>query len=482
MRQFLTLLLFVGSLAFAQDYFGANDAQPIGAPDPPNEPCVWLSTPDPTFQQGVAASYDIAADFNDPDGDTIELAEEAGCIYPTGVTLNDPTDKLDASTGTTEGTTTGCVLSCKDPTHSKVNSSAFPIVIGGPPGANIIWEAHYENTTYEYLDWHGKTDQNHPHFGGIPAYGRPTVPAPNNTSAVAGYFGDGSLMEFVTSPVRCGTNANKITVKNSANGSEPADCDNGNCTRRRSELNHHLILYPDQGDMAYLTEYWMTLSIFIPADWDDGGSGFGPTVYQVKAPTTNQISPTLAIEIAQGNWSIWHRVSDATNPSSDVDIPWQKQMFFAGGGSDAGGQCYPRSGLWPDGLAFFPNEANSCAALQNLNKGGWTDFVFNVLWDGRGVAEGGTGKLDLWVRASAGSWVKVLAIVPTDDMNRGSTTFDMGIGYRLSGSGFGPLAGIYMDKNEVWGRAANRVAYNDCLKIGNSSATFSDMSPDGSSP
>ncbi len=478
----ISLLVFAVSFVFAQSYPGANDAQPVGLPDPPNDPPVWTSTPDPTFAEGVASSYDVSADYSDPDGDTITLVEEAGCTYPTGVTLDNPNKEIDASTGTTEATTPDCVLSADDGTNAPVDSSAFSVIVTGAPSANIIKSYEYENSTYQYLDWHALGDQNFPYFWGTPNYGRPTVPVPNVTTALASFFGDGSLMGFVTSPVRCGTYANKITVKNSVNGSEPADCDGSVCTRRRTELNNHTILWPTQGDMARRTEYWIAISFFIPADWDDSGSGWGPIVFQIKSDATDNISPTFHINLTDEAWLITHRWSDTEDCNNFGCIPWWYGMTYTGNGVDIGAPgVYPNADNWPDGLAHFPNTATSHAALQSVNKGGWTDFVINIKWDGRGAAAGGVGFLDLWKRENVGSWIKILHITP-GETTRGGQTFDHGIGYPISSVGFGVLTGMYMEKGEVWGLAANRVIYNDCLKIGNSSATFSQMSPDGSSP
>ncbi len=351
---------------------------------------------------------------------------------------------------------------------------------GAGTGPNIVWEAHYENPIYPYLDWHSKTET-HPQFAQIPAYGRPVEPNPNNTSAQSSYFGDGSLSEIVTSPVRCGKHAHKLTVKNSANGSEPADCDNGLCTRRRTELQHHLVLFPNDGHMAYLQEYWMAVSVYVPADWDSGGTGWGPLLFQIKSPKTNAISPTFGIALTNGAWRVGHIWSHVDNPNSSGVIPWQYQMYYHGDDPGTGGGPYPNSSTWSDGLAHFPNVAASHAALANPNKGGWTDWVINVKWDGRGSDQGGTGFLKVWKRVGSGSWVHVLNILP-GKTTRGGMTFDHGIGYKVPGSGFGPGAGMYMQKSQVWGLPKSRVVYNDCIRIGSAKATFAEMSPDGSTP
>jgi len=128
--------------ANAQSYPGANDSLPIGEGEPPNDPPVWNNTPAPVFIEGVVGSYDLTADFSDPESDTITLVNEAGCTLPTGVTLDDANDELDGSGSTVEGTTTGCVFSAKDPTNTKVNSSAFSIIV-----LDTVWATHSPTNT-----------------------------------------------------------------------------------------------------------------------------------------------------------------------------------------------------------------------------------------------------------------------------------------------------------------------------------------------
>ena len=139
----------------------------------------------------------------------------------------------------------------------------------------------------------------------------------------------------------------------------------------------------------------------------------------------------------------------------------------------------PTPSSWPDGVADFPDMAASHAALQSLNIGGWTDWVINVKWDGRGPNEGGNGFLKIWKRDGFGPWVEVLDIRPKIT-SRGGETFAHGIGFKIPGSGYGPLAGMYTDKERAWNSRRNRVIYNDNIKIGSDTSDFSEMSPDGS--
>ncbi len=126
--------------ANAQSYPGANNSLPEGAGEPPNDPPVWNNTPAPTFVEGVVASYDLAADCVDPEADTLTFVNETGCTLPTGQSIDDSNDELDEDGTSPVATTTSCVFSCKDPTNTKVNSSAFSIVVTAIPGSGTIYE------------------------------------------------------------------------------------------------------------------------------------------------------------------------------------------------------------------------------------------------------------------------------------------------------------------------------------------------------
>lgn len=140
--------------------------------------------------------------------------------------------------------------------------------------AEIIWAGDYE--TGNFLQWHLRSQLNHPQFAQVPAYGRPVAPNPYVGTASPSYYGDGSLLELVTDPVRNGRYAAKFTVKNSANAFEVRDCDNGTCYRRRTELVMHLVLQPVYNGMPYMSERWVSISHYLPSDWDSvNGNGWG---------------------------------------------------------------------------------------------------------------------------------------------------------------------------------------------------------------
>ena len=357
--------------------------------------------------------------------------------------------------------------------HHFVNLALVTIACSPTVGwADIIWTGSYETGTFE--QWHLRDDPDHPQFAGIPKYGRPLPPVPFSGSAAPGYYGNGELAGLVTSPVREGRYAARFMVKSSSEGSEPDDCDNGVCDRRRSELNMHLVHQPVYAALPYLSERWISVSHYLPSNWNSSdGSSWGPIVFQMKSPRTNSISPMFSIIASNNGWQLYHRWSDTENPNSHDLVPWQYQMYY-----DA---SYPASSTWSDGLGDFPDVEVSRRALADLNKGGWTDWVINVRFDARGVARGGSGFLTVWKRSGDEDWIKVLDIRPKQ-VSRGGMIFDRGIGYEVPGSGFGLLAGLYMAKNQVWGLSENRVVYNDNVKIGSANSLFSEMSPDGSSP
>ena len=361
--------------------------------------------------------------------------------------------------------------------HFTASVAAFTLIgIPSLASADIIWSGDYE--TGNFMQWH-VADESKPNLSGMPKYCRPVGPTD--------YYGDGSCLEVVSDIVRNGNYAAKFTVKNSQNAAgEPDDCGGlPDCTRRKVELKSWDALESQTGTMLpYLSERWISVSHFIPADWDESGSGWGPTVFQLKPYVNNSgVSPMLAIQINKGNWVIQHRNSDVVHV--DGQLPWQQQFFYSG---NYEGQPYPREDFWPDGLRDFPNVADSHAALQSLNKGGWTDWVIHIRFDARGAASGGSGFLVLWKREDSGPWVKVLDIRPKVT-TRGGMTFDHGIGYNEpprpgdynsfgDHGGHAIIAGMYMKKEQVWNLPKNRVIYNDNIRIGDENSSLTEMAPD----
>lgn len=360
------------------------------------------------------------------------------------------------------------------------------VVFSSSGMAAEIWRGDYE--TANFLQWHQVSDTMTPNFSQMPSYGRPPAPSPLTGSKTTSYYGDGSLLELVTSPVRQGRYAAKFTVKNSANGSEPADCDssgglNENCNRRRTELTVQQTLPQHYNAMPYMTERWLSVSHYVPADFDSVSDSWGPIVYQIKPLIESGLSPCFSIQIRKppaatgepASWMISHLTSDVVNPTRD-DVPWQKAAQYTAFFPAADG-----SGNGSDLRADFPSQTASQSALADLNKGGWTDWVIRIKYDARGLTAGGSGFLDVWKRAGDKAWVHVLNITPRV-ISRGAFTFDRGICYNSpptgsSPGGFGIKAGLYMDKYSVWNQASNMVIFNDNIKVADANSTFDDMVP-----
>lgn len=366
----------------------------------------------------------------------------------------------------------------------KITATVIAAMLGAVPGigaAEVIWSGDYSDG--DFMQWHRPEDAGAVTFHMVPEYGRPIqyggqVP-PN-------HIGNGDLLSLVAAtertvdgiyypkgPTRGSSEyAARFVVKNSANGSEPRDCDGGVCTRRRSELTVQATLPLFYDALDYRDERWISISHFLPEDWADAGSGSGVQVFQIKPRLDGGgIGPCIAIEAVHGHWEVEHSWTDVLNLRDS--IPFQQAPKYS--------PTYPVEGdVSGELLADFPDVSESRAALEDLNKGGWTDWIFHVVFDARGSRDGGEGLFELWKRAGDGPWVKVLHIEPKVVTVSGRT-YDRGVCYN-SPDGFGIKAGMYMDKRQVWNLDKNRVLYNANIKVGSGDTPFEKMSPDGSSP
>lgn len=377
---------------------------------------------------------------------------------------------------------------------SRISAGRYPRILGVvaistvlaampiPGSAEILWSGNYE--TGDFTQWHAPDDRNSVSFHEVPEYGRPLQYGQQKE----GHIGNGDLLSLVTSsdrlidgklyskgPTRGNSNyAAKFRVKSSAHGSEPKDCDDGVCKRRRTELTVQGALPDIYNALDYMDERWISVSHYLPSDWDERGGGYGPTVFQIKPKLDGgSIGPCINIGIDGGSWAIKHGWTDVKNLRKST--PWQQRPEYSA--------KYPAADGSDDAaalLADFPDREKSQAALADLNKGGWTDWVMHVKFDARGSSDGGEGFLRIWKRSGDDPWVEVLHIVPKKVTVAG-LTYDRGICYN-SPDGFGIKAGMYMDKDAVWNLDADRVLYNDNIQVGSADTVFAEMSPDGSSP
>jgi hypothetical protein len=141
--------------------------------------------------------------------------------------------------------------------------------------------------------------------------------------------------------------------------------------------------------------------------------------------------------------------------------------------------------------ADFPNPSASRASLADANLGGWTDFIVRATWDYRWD---GVGKLDLWMRKGSASaidadpapWVHVLQQLPKRLVRNATFTLNRGIGFNFEGGnnngGLGRFVGIYISKENVWTLRRDFVIYTANEKLGDENCSFSQISPDGSTP
>jgi hypothetical protein len=343
--------------------------------------------------------------------------------------------------------------------------------------AGIIWSGDF--STGNFTQYHKHNDKNVVAFPHMPRYGSPRLPdnlLPHQSYA---YSGDGSLLSLVTSPTRGGPYAAKFVSRNSKSGSEPADCDptdGVNCGRRRTQLQMWAAHCDIYNAFPMQQTRWISVSFYLPEDWETSGSGMGVVLLGSKQRISPEASGHFQIQLNGDTWEIHHRWSDVPNPSRE-QIPSQQHMYYAGD--------YPNSRNWPQGLTDFP-DSESQEALGHVNRGGWTDWIFQVRNDHRGSAAGGGGFLNVWKREDSGKWIQVLHVTPKKTTRNG-LTFDHGIGYNLpaegsSNGGFGLNVGLYMDKDQVWNNEHDRVIYVGNFKVGDEKATFKDMSHDGSSP
>ena len=340
----------------------------------------------------------------------------------------------------------------------------------------IVWSGDFNDRNFR--NYHSKSNAGAVFFNLVPTYGRP----PQYGGQVSGHTGNGDLLDLVSSKTRGSKYAARFTIKNSANGSETADCDPAiDCRTRRSQLQMTSTLLNYYNAMPQGTERWLSISFYLPADFDTSGSGFGPVLWGSKG-SGQQGSGWLGISANSDNgWQIHHRFLPTSAQVKSPGTEWWRTITYS--------TTKPNSSEMYSALADFPDFSASRAALANQNRGGWTDFVFHFRTDVDQAFENCTGFLDLYMRAGSGPWVHVLDINPLKDFayysswpnSKPSRLYDRCVGQYGPG-GYTSQMGLYLDKSRVWGHSRNLVIYMDNHKIGDERATFQLMSHDGSSP
>ena len=378
--------------------------------------------------------------------------------------------------------------------------------------AEILWQGDF--STGNFSQWpNTDKDLRNVGFMFVPPRG-----SPNKANLAVGYSysyrsgtwfdgrltwdgqpGDGSLLSLVHSsgtsaapkgPTRgASPYAAKFVVKSQAGGgAEPADCDipTIDCGRRRVQLHAIQSIAQHFSPNVHLKTRWYSVSIFIPEDQPDISDGrWGPSYFSViKAVQRPGGIVSILRDTNSGNWEI--QTDHSRNPNSLPTDPlsewWQTCRYTQAVGVSR----------YPELQSDFPDPAASRAALANLNKGGWTDFVFRITYDWRVV--GGTGSMDVWMRAGSGAardaepkpWVHAIRQRPTMLKRDAEHTLERGIGFNFedgnNGGAPGIYAGIYTSKESVWNKARNHEVFIANVQVGGDKSSLEEMSPDGSSP
>lgn len=355
---------------------------------------------------------------------------------------------------------------------------ALAALVPGISSAEIVWDGTFDS--HSFKNYHVPENPNVVKFHLVPDYGRP----PQYGKQDEKHVGNGELLSLVDSPTRGSRYAAKFTVKSSASGSEPADCDPAtSCERRRSFLQMTSTLLDYYNAIPQGAERWVSFSVFVPSNFEGPGSvpGFGPIIWGSKSSIQNKPG-AFGVEIDGNEWKVIHRFYSKEMHRQQVDAnpSWWLTTEYS--------SSFPSASDWPQGLVDFPDEAASKKALGNLNKGGWTDFIWHFKTD-IDQFEQNSGFLDVWMRADSGPWVHVIKVRPMKDLARDprwpemapERVYDRGIG-QYGPDGYTSQLGLYMSKSRVWSHRSDMTVYIDNHKVGDENATFADMSHDGSSP
>jgi len=427
----------------------------------------------PTTVELGSAGGTIQFTATDPDGGTILYSLTT---TRNGITINSTTG-LVTVTNAAAATSGNIVVQASDGILTASTSCA--VTVAASTGT-ILWRGDFDavnpdGSVGNFRQYFYPTSPSTPWLWYAPQYGRPAQKS--GDASEGGYYGNGELMDIVTSPVRSGTRAAKFRIKNSTssadwNTNDPGSAGSYEINSRRTQtssvqMGFEAYRYLPNVSAAFPGDNairWLSYSVYIPSDWSNSGSGWGPVMFELTPAYGDGPSPDLAIEAAGGQWQVYHRWSPDGYPRQ---VDSQYMMSFTSSTSG-------------DITKFMPNATVSKAALGSFLKGGWTDFVWQLKMDWRTVASGGVGFARLWKREGSGAWVQVLNIYPATTTNSGST-YAHGVGYNMvpvqsNQAGHTFFVGLYGQKEQFL-LGDGRTCYVDNVKVGNQNCTLADMAP-----
>jgi hypothetical protein len=441
-------------------------------------------------------AWNLPAEINIPQGSFVDVRLYAANAdgytlnvtgLAAGLTYNAGLERIEAGAEASPASSTATFAI--DPSGLNVTATTTVAVTAVADGQNLQFDGNFE--AGNLIRW-GTT------YWGVPVYGRPI-----RYSADQVHVGDGQLMGLVAKTARTieipgvgpvfypegptlpdNQYSVRMMIKNSANGTEPEDCDQSpanTCTRRRTMVQGEGIM-ASSGCYGPRETWWGSLSIYVPSDFNPAGSGF--FIFTGIKPSGWPASGIMGLNLDGPNntWRFQHFwgefVYDGNGQPNDAyglgagAIPWWQTMYYD--------LEHPGTGQsWTD-IRDFPNAADSRNAFASVTKNSWTHWVWQIHMDGRSSASGGQGFWKVWKKDASHGWVQVLNILPKIT-TRGGRTFDHGIGYD-SPKFHGSNTGMYCAKTRAWDAPNNLTIYMANIKVGKSSASFIDVSPDGSVP
>ncbi|KKK46888.1 hypothetical protein LCGC14_3160750, partial [marine sediment metagenome] len=259
--------------------------------------------------------------------------------------------------------------------------------------------------------------------------------------------------------------------------------DGTDCSNRRSQVQDTKFTVDTDLAVAIIpnnAERWISMSVFLDANFPvlNQSSGFMALMGLKGAGSVGSagyvgpIQGWLGLTLDDSGFAFrdtW--ISDAVG-DTNTDF-WRQFSYSQDGCNWSGGNIH-----------WTPNQAAATALLGDLNKGGWTDFIFHFRTDTRDLADqeaNNNGFYDIYMRHNSNARKQVLAIRPQNNVDFGGTApreYNKGIG--VDGAYYTNWAiGCYCSTNRVLSAPNNLVLYWDNLKVGDENVSFSQMTPDG---